>query len=67
MEDKYKIKPIYYAMGSTMEIMPTGNYAEYMPKGTASQRLNNNWKRVGETLVKSVESHDKKDIEYSYT
>lgn len=53
MELKYKTKPIYYAMGSAMDVMPTGSYTKYMPQGTASQRLNSNWKKVGEALAKS--------------
>lgn len=67
MDLKYKTKPIYHAMGSAMEVIPAGDYSEYMPKGTAAQRLNGSWKRVGETLAKSMASYDKEDDGYSYS
>lgn len=67
MEPKYKRIPVYFAVGSAMEVMPLGDYSEYMPQGTAAQRLNSSWARVGETLTKSMESYDEKEAGHSYS
>ena len=35
------------AMGSVMEVWPTGSYAEFMPQGTLRERLAEQWAMTG--------------------
>lgn len=46
------------AVGSVMEIWPTGNYIEYMPKGTPQQRMEQCWQRVGNQLCHSFKAYE---------
>lgn len=46
------------AVGSVMEIWPTGNYIEHMPKGTPQQRIGQCWQRVGKQLCKSLKEYE---------
>lgn len=46
------------AAASVMEFWPTGNYIEYMPKGTPEQRLGQCWLRVGDQLTKTLKSYE---------
>lgn len=43
------------AMGSVMEILPSGDYSEYLPRGTTSQRLSATWRAVGGRINKAIE------------
>jgi len=46
------------AAASVMEFWPTGNYIEYMPKGTPEQRLEKCWLRVGDQVAKSLKTYE---------
>ncbi|MDV2857162.1 hypothetical protein N2M06_03750 [Oceanimonas sp. AH20CE76] len=58
---KFRIRshPQLRAAGSVMEIWPMGNYIEYMPKGTAQQRIEQCWQRVGNQLTHSFKVYKK--------
>lgn len=43
------------AIGSVMEILPNGDYSEYLPRGTTSQRLGDAWRAVGGRINKAIE------------
>lgn len=58
-------RQMFLAMGSVMEITPVGDYSEYMPKGTASQRMHNSWCRVGQTLKKSTKNFENTKAEHA--
>ena len=45
------------AMGSVMDICPVGDYSEYMPSGTAGQRISKSWFSVGASLRKAINKH----------
>lgn len=45
------------AMGSVMEIWPVGSYSQYIPKGSAEQRLGQYWKATGEYLSSAVKRY----------
>lgn len=51
-------KQIFLAMGSVMNITPLGDYSEYMPKGTANQRIYGSWCRVGKSLKKTTKDYE---------
>ncbi|MGM0412823.1 MAG: hypothetical protein ACQERG_05895 [Pseudomonadota bacterium] len=53
------VKRVVLAMGSIMEIRPTGAYAEYMPKGTARQRIGQHWKATGDYLKEAVQHYER--------
>lgn len=57
---KLRIRPYhrFRAAGSVMEIWPTGNYSEYMPKGTPQQRMGQYWHNVGAQLNKSIKAYE---------
>lgn len=42
------------AVGSVVDICPAGDYSEYLPKGTISQRLGASWKEAGRYLNKAI-------------
>lgn len=53
--------PKIRAAGSVMEIWPMGNYIEYMPKGTAQERMEQCWQRVGNQLTRSLKAYRKQN------
>ena len=57
---KLRIKPHRKARaaGSVMEIWATGNYIEFMPKGTPQQRVGQYWQSVGVQLSKSIKTYE---------
>lgn len=50
----------FNVIGSAMEVWPTGNYIEYMPKGTPQERLGQSWQRVGNVFEKSIKAYELK-------
>ncbi|MBF8222754.1 hypothetical protein [Halomonas sp. 328] len=46
-------------VGSVMEIWPTGNYIEHMPKGTPQQRIGQHWQNTGNHLRKALKGYEK--------
>lgn len=46
------------AAGSIMEIWPTGNYIEHMPKGTAQHRIGQHFHNVGNRLGQSLTAYE---------
>ncbi len=46
------------AAGAAMDVWPTGNYIEHMPKGTPQQRMGQYWQNVGNHLRKSIRAYE---------
>lgn len=46
------------AVGSVMDVWPSGNYIEHMPQGTAQQRMGQHWQNVGNQLRKSINAYE---------
>ena len=42
-----------------IEVWPTGGYHKYLPKGSATARLNGHWLRVGKHLSAAVAQYDR--------
>jgi len=41
-----------------IEIWPTQNYQQYMPKGSVNSRLNRHWIKVGSYLQGAMQSYE---------
>lgn len=55
----------FLAMGSVMDITPLGDYSEFMPKGTASQRMYSTWSSVGKSLKKATKNYEKTETRHA--
>lgn len=53
------------AMGSVMDISPHGDYSEYLPKGTTSQRIASSWGEAGKSLKRSIKHYETLSIQYT--
>lgn len=52
MNKKWKI--FISGMGSILAIYPSTNYAEFMPKGNANDRIRSHWVRAGSHIQSSM-------------
>lgn len=60
MKTHYKIPRTVLAAGSVMDIWPTGDYSQHMPKGTAQDRIGQHWANAGSHLYKAVSDYQKR-------
>ncbi|MBE0472517.1 MAG: hypothetical protein IBX55_23800 [Methyloprofundus sp.] len=42
-----------------IEVWPTGNYQQYLPKGSVTARLNSHWLQVGKYLSSSITQYER--------
>lgn len=47
------------AYGSIIDLLPSGDYSEHMPKGNRSELLETYWKSTGKYIGIAIEQHDK--------
>lgn len=46
------------ALGSVVDLLPLGDYSEYMPTGNQSVRITRYWKSTGQYVGKAIEQYD---------
>lgn len=47
------------AFGSVVDMLPLGDYSDYMPTETYAVRITGYWKSAGKYVGKAIEQHDK--------
>ncbi|MTW21502.1 hypothetical protein [Allochromatium palmeri] len=47
------------AVGSVMDLWPMGDYSEYVPRGTARERIYRHWVTVGRHLKTAVAQYER--------
>lgn len=65
MNPKSRDKQFLLAIGSAMEVLPMGNYSEYLPKGTAAQRIGSSWYRVSKYIKKASINYEEVNTYYA--
>jgi hypothetical protein len=51
----HKVKNILKGVGSVMDIMPSTDYSRFVPKETASERMQGHWARAGQHLQRAID------------
>lgn len=51
-------KNILAGVGSLLTIFPSTNYAQFIPKETATERMRSHWENTGGYISKSIERFD---------
>lgn len=49
------------AIGSVVDMLPLGDYSEYMPTETYSVRIKGYWKSTGKYVGNAIEQHDQNE------
>lgn len=51
---KFFTKNIIAGVGSLLTIFPNTNYAQFVPKQTAEERMRSHWENTGNCIAKSI-------------
>jgi len=58
-----RIQYIFKGIGSIMDITPSTDYNQFIPKETPAERMYGHWKRTGNHIKKAIEcfANEQKD------
>ena len=50
-----QIKNIIRGVGSLLDVAPTTDYSEFIPKESTAERIHKSWTRTGESIQRSLD------------
>lgn len=57
MNRKLEVSRTARAAGSVMEVWPSSDYSDYVPKGSPQQRIGRSWENTGTYLKKAIRQY----------